>query len=88
MYQVQDCLVPLMFKKNTIMKILKNRFPSFLWLGLCCAMAVHELERLANAATLVEQDFDFADGSLVGLRTGHGNIVAEGKVIWLLRKVL
>lgn len=72
-------------QKNTIMKILKNRFPSFLWLGLCCAMAVHELERVANAATLVEQDFDFADGSLVGASDGawqhrsggEGDLVTE-----------
>ena len=67
------------------MKILNNRFPSFLWLGLSCAMAVHGLDGVANAATLVDQDFDLADGSLVGASNGawqhrsgeEGDLVTE-----------
>ncbi|MBT6805742.1 MAG: hypothetical protein HOA47_12305, partial [Verrucomicrobia bacterium] len=67
------------------MKILINRFPSFLWLGLSCAMALHGLEGVANAATLVDHDFDLADGSLVGASNGvwqhrsggEGDLVTE-----------
>ncbi len=48
-------------------------------------MAVHGLEGVANAATLVDQDFDLADGSLVGASNGawqhrsggEGDLVTE-----------